>query len=79
MVLNTIRFLCSSLIANTVIILINFQPKFALERRFQHIATKFLNQKRFLAHVKSFLKSSISWRKKYDAFILELISRNRSK
>ena len=37
----------SSLIANMVTILIIFQHKFALVRRFQHFATKFLNQKDF--------------------------------
>ena len=53
-------------------ILINFQQKFALVRSFQHFAIKFLNQKRFLARLKSALKSSLSWRKKCDVFLLEL-------
>ena len=53
-------------------ILINFQQKFALVRSFQHFAIKFLNQKRFLARFKSALKSSLSWRKKCDVFLLEL-------
>ena len=53
-------------------ILINFQRKFALVRSFQHFAIKFLNQKRFLARLKSASKSSLSWRGKRDVFLLEL-------
>ena len=60
MVLNAIRFLLSSLIANLAKILINFQQKFVLVRSFQHFAIKFLNQKRFLAYLKSASKSSLS-------------------
>ena len=47
MVLNTIRFLFSSLIENMATILINFLQKFALVRSFQHFVIKFLNQKDF--------------------------------
>ena len=47
MVLNAIRFLFSSLIANIATILINFQQKFALVRSFLHFAIEFLNQKDF--------------------------------
>ena len=47
MVLNAIRFLLSSVIANIATILISFQQKFALIRSFQHFAIKFLNQKDF--------------------------------
>ena len=64
MVLHAIRFLLSSLIANMATILINFQQKFALVRSFQHFAIKFLNQKRFLARLKSVSKSSLGWRGK---------------
>ena len=53
MVLNAIRFLRNSLIANMATILINFQQKFALVNSFQHFAIKLLNQKRFLARFKS--------------------------
>ena len=47
MVLNAIRFVFSSLIANMETILINFQQKFALVKSFQHFSIKFLNQKDF--------------------------------
>ena len=40
-VLNAIRFIPSSLIANLEIILSNFQQKFALVRSFQHFAIQF--------------------------------------
>ena len=53
MVHNAIHFLLSSLIANMATILIHFQQKFALVRSFQHFAIKFLNQKIFLARLKS--------------------------
>ena len=72
MVLNPIRFLLSNLTANMATILINFQQKFALVRSFQHFATKFLKQERFLARLKSASKSSLSWRGKCDVFLLEL-------
>ena len=49
------RFLLSSLIANMVTILINFQQ--ILLRTFQHFAIKFLSQEIFLAHLKSASKS----------------------
>ena len=70
----------SSLIANMVTILINFQQKFTLVRSFQHFAIKFLNQhvlislKRFLARLKSASRSSLSWRGKCEVFLLELLS-----
>ena len=67
MVLNAIRFLLSSLIANMATILISFQQKFALARSFQHFAIKFLNQKRFLAPIKNASKSSVRWREKCDS------------
>ena len=50
MVLNAIRFVFNSLIANMVTILINFHQKLALVRSFQHLAIKFLSQKNF-SHV----------------------------
>ena len=71
MVLDAIWFL-SNLIANMATILVNFQQKFALVKRFQHFAIKFPNQKRFLARLKSASKSSLSWRGKFDIFLLEL-------
>ena len=49
-----------SVIANMETILSNFQQKFALVRSFQHFAIKFLNQKRFLAYLKSASKSLLS-------------------
>ena len=70
MVLNAIRFL-SSLIANMATFLINFQQKIALVRSFEHFAIKILNQKRFLARLKSASKSSLSWRGKCDVFLFE--------
>ena len=72
MVLNAIRFLLRSLIANMLTILINFQQKFALVRHFQQFAIKFLHQKRFLARLKSASKSLISWQGKCDVFFREL-------
>ena len=72
MVLNSFSLFLSSLIANMVTILINFQQKFALVRSFQYFAIKFLNQKRFLVRVKSASKSLLSWQKKCDVFLLEL-------
>ena len=72
MVLNAICFFRSSLIANMATILINFQQKFALVRSFQRFAIKFLDQKRFLARLKSASKSSSSWREKCNVFLLEL-------
>ena len=72
MVLNTIRFLLSSMIANLATILINFQQKFALVKSFQHFAIKFQNQKRFLARLKSAPKSWLSWRRKCDVVLFEL-------
>ena len=71
MVLYAIRFL-SILLANMATILYTFQQKFALVLTFQHFAIKFLNQKRFIARLKSALKSSLSWRRKRDGFLLEL-------
>ena len=68
MVLNAIRFLLSSLIANIATILINFQQQLASVRSFQHFTIKFLNQKRFFARLKSALKSLLSWREKCDFF-----------
>ena len=53
-------------------ILNNFQQKFVLVRSFQHFAIKFLNQKRFLARLKSASKSSLSWRRKCNLVLLEL-------
>ena len=53
MVLNAIRFLSGSRIANMATILIHFQQKFALVTSFQHFAIKFLNQKSLLARLKS--------------------------
>ena len=53
-------------------ILINFQQTFALVRSFQYFATKLLNQKRFLARLKSVSKSLSSWRGKCDVLLLEL-------
>ena len=53
MVHKAIHFLLSSLIANMATILIHFLQKFALVRSFQHFAIKFLNQKIFLARLKS--------------------------
>ena len=72
MVLNAIRFLLSSLIANIATMLIHFQQKFALGKSVQHFAIKFMNQKRLLARLKSASKSSISWRGKCDVFLPEL-------
>ena len=72
MVLNAIRFLLSSLIANMATILINFQRKFALVRSFQHFVIKFLNQKIFLTRLKHASKSLLSWQGKCDIFLLEL-------
>ena len=72
MVVNAIRFLLSSLIANMATILINFQQKFDLARSFQHLAINFLYQKIFLVRLKSASKSSLSWRGKCDVFLLEL-------
>ena len=69
MVLIAIRLLLSSLIANIATTLISFQQKFALVRSFQHLAIKFLNQKRFLARLKSASKSLLSWRGKCDVFL----------
>ena len=69
MVLNAIRFFFSCLIASLATILINFQQKFALVRSFHHFAIKFVN---FLARLKSASRSSLSWREKCDAFLLEL-------
>ena len=76
MVLNAIRFPLRSLVANMATILINFQQQFALVRRFQHFATKFLNQKRIYARLKSVSKSSLSWREKCDVFYLSYISQS---
>ena len=53
-------------------ILINFQQKFALARSFQRFTIKFLNQKRFLACLKSASKFLLSWQGKCDPFLLEL-------
>ena len=51
-------------------ILIYFQQQFALVKSFQHFAMKCLNQKIFLARLKSASKSSLSWRGKCDAFLV---------
>ena len=75
MVLNATRFL-SSLIANMATILIYFQQKFTLFRSFEHLAIKFLNQKRFLARLKSASKSSLRWPGKYDVFYSSNISQS---
>ena len=72
MVLNAIRFLLSSLIANMTTILIHFQQKFALPLSFKHFAINFLNQKRFLSPLKSASKSLLSWQEKCDVFLLEV-------
>ena len=72
MVLNAICFLLSSLIENMATILINFQQKFVLVKSFQEFASKFLNQKRFLAPFKSASKFSLSWRGKCDVVSIEL-------
>ena len=63
----------SSLIANMATIWINFQQKSALVRNFQHFAVKFLNQKRFLARLKSALILFKLARKMWR-FLLELLS-----
>ena len=76
MILNAIRFLLSSLIANMATILINFSQKFVLVGSFQHFVIEFLNQKRFLARLKSASKCSLSWRGKYDVLLLELYLAN---
>ena len=68
MVLNAIRFLLSSLIANIATILINFQQKLALS--FQCFAITFLNQKKVLARLKNASKSSLSWQGKCDIFLI---------
>ena len=72
MVPNAMRFLLSSLTAKMATILLNFQQKVASVRSFQHFAIKFLNQKRFLARLKSASKSSLRWRGKCNVFLLEL-------
>ena len=51
---------------------IYFQQKFALVISFQQFAIKFLNQKRFLASLKSASKSSLRWQENCDVFLLEL-------
>ena len=63
-----IRFLLSKVIAHIATIFIHFQPKFALFISFQHFTIKFLNQKRFLARLKSASKSSLSWHENRDVF-----------
>ena len=69
------QFACfSSLIANMATILINFQRKFALVRSFQHFAIKFLNHKKFLARSKGASRSFLSWQKKCDVVLLQLLS-----
>ena len=70
MILNAIRFF-SSLIANVATILINFTPKFALVKSFQHFALKFL-KKDFSQVKESASKSLLSWPGKCDVFLLEL-------
>ena len=82
MILNAIRFLLRSLIANMATIVINFQQKFALVLQlevFNISPFKFLNQKRFLARLKNASKSSSSWRGKCDVFFTRVISRDRYK
>ena len=53
-------------------ILIHFQQKLPIVGSFQHFAIKFLNQKRFLARLRSASKSSLSWRGKCHVFLLQL-------
>ena len=74
MVLKANRFFLSGLIANMATILINFQQKFALVRNLQHFVIKFFNQKRFLARLKSALRSLLNWRG-----ITQVVPHNRSK
>ena len=52
-------------------ILINFQQKFALAGSFQDFTTKYVNQKRFFARLKSASKSSLSWEGKPNIFLIE--------
>ena len=70
-VLNAICFFLSSLIANMATILINFQQKFALTRSFQDFTTKYVNQKRFIACLKSASKFSLCWQGKPNIFLIE--------
>ena len=72
MILNAIRFLFSCLIANMAKIMINFQQKFALVRSFLHLVITILNQKEFLARLKSASKIVLSWRGKCDVSLLEV-------
>ena len=81
MVLNAIRFLLSSLIANMATILINFQQKFALVRSFQNFAITFLNQKRFLACLKSASKFwlSLKYELRNDLLMYKIVKIYRQK
>ena len=70
-VLNLIRFLLSSLIANVEIILSNFQQKIALDIVF-NISPLTFGPKNFLVRLKRASKFSLSWQRKCDVFLLKL-------